>query len=186
MILTNFGFGSSGGSGGSGSSSSEICLFTQTTVVTVSNTTNELPITDGGVGSLLIPAGTLSSGSTLKLTVLGNHSAAANPTINIKIKLNSTVVLTTGAVIGGNSTNALFEIRSFITCYTPGSSGSFWAQGKYQEDGGGANSFQMVNTSAITINTLVDQNLSVTAQWGTASNSNIFRCTNLMLEKLSP
>ena len=178
MNIQAFGF--------SGNNNTEFSLFSQTNAVTIENTTNELPFTSTGSGSLTIPSLNFKAGSALKITALGIHSASGNPTLNIKVKLNSTIMLTTGAIACGNSTNALFEIRAFITCYSIGTTGVFWAQGKYQEDGGGANSFQMVNTNSIAVDTTINQTLSITAQWGTASNNNSTKCTNLFMEMLKP
>lgn len=145
--------------------------YTQTSSSTVANTTNETTLLTSGVGSLTLPANYLTVGKTISVKVSGRHSAVANPGINIRIKLGTTTVLTTGLVASGNSTNDYFEVTGYITCRTVGSSGTVWGDGFYVETGGGTGRFSMANTSTTTINTTVAQTIDVTAQWDTASTS---------------
>lgn len=160
-------------------------LFTQTATKTVANTGSETALNSTGVGSLTLPASSLIAGRTIKITAAGFHSSTGNPTIRLKVKFGATIILDTGAVTSGNSTNAFWEVRGFITCYTTGGTGTVWGQGFYSESGGGANSFSMVNTSAITIDTTATQAITLTAQWGTADPGNTTTCTNLIVEDIN-
>lgn len=161
-------------------------LFAQTATVTVANTVAETTIVGSGVGSLILPANFLTVGRFLKLSILGYHSAVANPTIDIKVKLNSTVILDTGAVTTANSTNSTFELRGFAVCRSVGVSGTVDAQGFWTEAGAGANVFGMVNTAPTTIDTTIAQTLNVTVTWGTASASNTISAAILLLESNTP
>lgn len=76
-------------------------LFAQTTNQTVANTVTETTLIDGGVGTLALPANFFKVGKSIRFELLGYHSSTANPNITIKVKLGSTVVLTTGAVTSG-------------------------------------------------------------------------------------
>lgn len=157
-------------------------VFTQTAPVTVANTVAETTLTGTGQGALTLPANFFVPGRTIKIILAGFHSAIGGPTIDVRIKLGSNILLDTGAVNTSNSTNAYIELRGYITCATTGVSGTVNAQGKYSEAGGGANEFGMVNTSPITINTTISQTLNITAQWGTASSSDTITATNVMIE----
>lgn len=139
--------------------------------VTVANT-----LTETTIYSANIPLDYFNQGMDLRLAGMGIHSATATPTVQIRVYKGSTVLLDTGAVLSGNSTNALIEIRAHISGQ---SSTSVWSQGYYKEFGGGANDFQMVNTAATTISSAAET-LTVTFQWGTASMSNTVTWTNFV------
>lgn len=160
-------------------------LFSQTATKTVANTTSETALDSTGVGSKTIPANFFIAGRVLQVTATGIHSGTGNPHIDIKLKFGSTVILDTGSVASGNSTNTFFEVKAFITCYTTGGTGSVWAQGFYTESGGGQNSFPMTTTSATTVDTTSTQAVSITAQWDAADPGNSITCTNLIIEALS-
>jgi hypothetical protein len=155
--------------------------------VTVANTTTETTLTGTGTGSLTLPANFFNAGTTLKLRVFGLHSAAATPTIRIRVKLGAVTVLDTGTVNSGNSTNALLSIDAWITCRTTGATGTVFAQGWYNERTASAlNTFPMANTTTSTIDTTGTLAADVTLQWGTASASDTATATNLVLESTGP
>lgn len=151
------------------------CVYTQTTSVTVSDSVIETSLM---TSTHDFPANFFIEGRQLLVRLRGFHSASGNPNIRIRIKLNSTVVLDTGSVNSGNSTNSYFDIDGVINCRTVGSSGTVMGQGFYLEAGGGAGHLQMVNLSPITLNTTIAQTLDITVQWGTASASNTLTATN--------
>lgn len=152
------------------------CVYTQTTSVTVANSVAETSIL---TSTTTLPANFFVAGKQIRLKFLGFHSAAMTPTIRVKIKLGSTVLLDTGVVTSGNSTNALTEINGMLTCRTTGVSGTISGQGYYQELGGGANQFPMLQTGGpITVDTTTTQVLNVTVQWGTASAGNTITTTD--------
>jgi hypothetical protein len=156
--------------------------FTQTATGTVANTTTETALTSTGIGSLDFPIGFFRVGSRLIITGFGVHSAVATGTLTIKIKLGSTVLLSTGAITSGIDTNAMFKISAEITFRTIGASGTVFSQGEYFENGAIPTSFPMTNTTTTTVNTDTPQALSITAQWSTASASRTISLTNLNVE----
>jgi len=169
--------------GGAGAS---VCLFSQTQAVTVANTLVETPLTGTGVGTLTLPANLFSAGKTLKMLAFGFHSTVSNAHITINVNIDGSPILTTGSVASSNGTNDVIEIRGAITCYTAGASGTVFAQGFYDEDNAAAAPFGMVNTTATAFDTTVAHDLSLTAQWGTASASDTITVTNLLLEITGP
>lgn len=156
--------------------------FTQTATGTVANTTTETALTAAGKGSLEFPAGFLRIGSKIKISGSGLHSAVATGTLTIRIKLGSTVMLTTGAITSGIDTNGLFNIEATMTIRTIGASGTIFSQGMYQEDGAVFSIFEMTNTAAVTIDTTTSQTLSITAEWSTASATRSISLTNLSVD----
>jgi hypothetical protein len=160
-------------------------LFTQTATVTVTNTTTETTVTSTGVGTLTLPANFFVAGKTIQIAGFGIVSSASNPNMRIRVKLGSTTILDTGNVPSGNVTNASFIVDGIITCRTTGSSGTLMAQGYYEEVHGSGAKGSMANTTTTTINTTTSQALTITAQWDSASTSNSFALTNLLLKVLN-
>ena len=163
-------------------------LFTQTSTVTVANTVTETAITDGGVGSLTLPANYLVAGRSFRLFGSGFHSNANNNTLRIRVKLGSVTVLDTGAQGSNASTNDGFIISANITCRTTGASGTVMAQGEYKEFTGtpsAHDTYQLVNTATTTIDTTASNAISITVEWGTASASNTISLTNFTVEGLN-
>lgn len=161
-------------------------LFAQTQIVAIANTVAETTAIGSGVGSVTIPANYFTAGRYLKITAQGFHSASGNPSIQARVYLGSTVILDTGVQTSGNSTDSIWELRGFIVCATTGVSGTVLAEGFYEEGGGGANLFGMVNTSAVTIDTTSSQVVNVTFQWGTASSGNSISAAILLIETNHP
>lgn len=159
-------------------------LFSQTQAVTVVNTTNELTLVGTGSGSVTIPPNFFTAGKVLRFEGIGIHSAAAAPTIRLRVYFGNTVMLDTTAVTTGNSTNNNFRVFGLITCYTTGATGTFWAQGMYMEEATAANIFSMANTGTIQIDTTAAQVVNLTAQWGAQSNSDAVTLTNFTIEAL--
>lgn len=150
-------------------------IYTQTTSVTVANTVTETSLL---TSTVTLPANFFTIGKQLNIKVRGFHSGVSTPTIRIRVKLGSTVILDTGVINSGNSTNAYFDIDGVICCRTVGATGTVMSQGYFTELGGGAGAFGMTNTAAATIDTTASLVYDVTVEWGTASASNTITSTN--------
>lgn len=69
-------------------------LFAQTAnSTTITTTTDELTLIDGGVGSLIVPANGFEVGDSFRLEMGGIISAHNNDTIRIRLKSGSVVVV---------------------------------------------------------------------------------------------
>lgn len=157
-------------------------LFAQTASATCANTTTETTISSTGQGTLTLPANFLVAGKTLKFKAQGFYSTTLTPTLTFKFKFGSTVVVTTGAVTTVAGSNSLWEFDGTITCRTTGGSGTVFTQGKALLIGATPLFLPAVKTATDTVNTTSSHNITVTAQWGTASASNTITCTNFNLE----
>jgi hypothetical protein len=157
-------------------------VFVQPGAVTVANTTTETTLL--GSGNKVLPANFFSAKRTLRFNGYGFHSATGVANIRIRVKLNSTTILDTGSLASGVSTDQLVDLKALATCVTPGSSGTLWAQGFYQEQGGGVNAFPMVNNATSAIDTTIAQTIDVTVQWDTASASDSITITNFVIEAI--
>jgi hypothetical protein len=146
--------------------------FVQTAAGTVANTVAETTVigTVSGPGKTLI-ANRFTVGKNFKGRFRGRYSTTGTPTLQLKVKLGSTVILDTGAIVlGSGVTNKYFELEFDVTCRTTGVTGTVFAEGKAIFD---TVVVPIVNTAAATIDTTIPQVVDVTATWGTASASNI-------------
>lgn len=154
--------------------------YTLTTPVTVANTTTETT-----VATYTLAAGFFSVGRTIRITGLGFFSAAAGPTLRVRVYYGATVLLDTTAATSANAINGLLQMRAAITCVTTGATGTVNAEGVVDEKPSGAStSLPMVNTLPVTIDTTTSNALKVTLQWGTASASDTATWTNMIYEAL--
>ena len=163
-------------------------LFVSTGDATVANTVTETTIIGSGVGTLTLPANFLVAGKTIRITAKGYYGTTGTPTINIKVKLGSTVVMSTGAQTQAlNITSQYFEASGDITCRTVGAGGTVYGQGHalLATTAVATTVEEMVNTATTTIDTTTTQAVGLTATWGTASASNTITGTNFTLEVLN-
>ena len=165
-------------------------LFTATATGIANNTVAETSLLGTGVGTKTVPASGLFAGRTLRLKAMGFFGTALAPgTLTIKVKLGSTVILTTGAQTpAGSQTNMYWELEAIITCRTAGASGTVFGQSEWFHQEGVLTaplSWAMTNTATTTVDTTVAQAMDLTAQWGTANISNDIECTNAVIEVLN-
>lgn len=158
-------------------------LFAQTANATVANSTAETTLIGTGVGAKTFLANSSEIGSSYVFLMCGYHSSVSNPNLTIRVKLGTTTILTSGSVQLGNSTNEYIEIRGEVTVRTTGASGTIFAQGFVLMAGQGHTHFSMSNTSAITVDTTVDQISDITAQWAVANAGNTITITNFTIRK---
>ena len=155
--------------------------------VSVSNTVTETSLLGSGVGSRVIGASEIHPGRVIWFKIAGTIQSILTPTLRIRGKLGSTLVIdtTTATLVVITGTNQ-FEIEGWITCRTEGATGTIFSQGwlVYHSGLSGFNRIQGLNTTTTTLDTTVSQTLDVTAQWGTISVSNIITQTNAYMDIL--
>lgn len=150
-------------------------LYTQTNSSTpVTNTTAELSLLDGGLGSLSIPANGFTVGDSFNAVATGHISSTNNHTLRIRVKTGSVVLADTGAIIMAGSTNKHWKLEMNFTVRAIGGSGTavIVTGGMFNYTKDASNAFEGVNFSTETttgFDTTVNNTLAVTVQWGTAS-----------------
>lgn len=165
-------------------------LFVATASGTVASSTSETTIIGSGVGSLTLPANFLTVGKALRVRVLGVWGTTIiAPTINIKFKLGSTVIVATGAVTAPTSlSNQWFEVIVELTCRTTGASGTVIAQGAFLNAEASATfvafAYPMSETSTNTVDTTGTLAVDVTATWGTSNAANTITGTNAVIQSI--
>lgn len=159
--------------------------FLGTANATVANTVAETTIFGAGVGTLTIPAGRLTVGSTIRLRIRGVIGDTGTPTLQVRFKLNATTFIDTGAtalttLIGTHG----FEYTAEMTVRTAGAGGTAIGNHILMVSSTLAPDLDSINTATTAIDTTIAQVLNVTVQWGTANALNTITQTNVTMEIL--
>jgi hypothetical protein len=153
-------------------------LFNQTGSSTpVTNTTDELTLLDGGVGTLTVPANGFKKGDAFHVILTGDISAVNNNTLEIRIKADGVVLVDTGVITLAGTTNKDWELEIYFSINEVGAAGvasiSTGGNFNYIKDAGGAlegTVFSFINNT--TFDTTISNTLEITAQWGAANVGN--------------
>lgn len=97
------------------------CLYTQIASVAVSNTVTETSLL---ASTTTLPANFFIVGKQIVFRLRGFHSTTANPTIRIRVYLNSTVVMDTGIRSSGNGNNDYWDLEGVLNCRSVGATGA--------------------------------------------------------------
>lgn len=164
-------------------------LFNQTGSSTpVTNTTSELTLLDGGVGTLTVPANSFRKGDAFHVILTGKLSAANNNTLEIRIKSDSTILADTGLITMSGTTDKDWEMEVYFSINEIGTAGvasiSTGGSFNYTKDAGSALEGKIFSVdNSTTFNTTINNTLEITAQWGSASPSNIIYSQICILNK---
>jgi hypothetical protein len=156
-------------------------LFSQTANSTsISGTTVESSLVNGGVGTMSVPANAFSVGDSFRAVVGGVLNVANNQTIRIRVKTGSVTLLDSGNQIISNVTNDIYYLNIDFTIRQIGGPGtasiSSLGSFHYTKTSNGATegfAFNVINNT--TFNTTIDNTLDITVQWGSTNvGNNIF------------
>lgn len=154
-------------------------LYAQTASSTpITNTTSELSLLDGGVGTLTVPANGFQIGDTFQATLSGHINSKNNDTLRIKVKTSSGVLLAdTGTITMPNCTNQHWDLKANFTIRNLGAAGvaSIASTAMFTYTKNANNAFEGENVSVVnntTFDTTISNTLQITAQWGTADTLN--------------
>lgn len=139
-----------------------------------------------------VPANYLTAGMTIQVGYRGIFSALVTDTITLKIKAcqvsgcaSGTVVQlgTNTALAPGALSNQGWLMDSTTVIYTIGSSGTMDTQGytAFQTAATAITFDPMVNTATATVNTTVDEYISVSGTWSAASASDTISARNIRI-----
>jgi hypothetical protein len=168
------------------------CIFTQTSDKTISNTTTETTMFDGGVGTLTLPANFFVVGKTLRLRIGAVYTTpgAGTPSLVIKIKYGSTVLASvTTSNLDKGVTNKFIVVDTLITCRSTGSSGTVISHGTvlyYNGSVAATIGDDLSNGgSTATINTTTSNAMDITATWDSATSTRSLKTTIATVEVLN-
>jgi hypothetical protein len=154
-------------------------LYAQTANSTIiTNTTAELSLINGGVGSLSVPANGFKVGDSFRAVFGGVINATNNQNITIRVKAGSLVLLTSGLQnLGSSVINDVWSLNIDFTIRQIGPAGtaSIVTLGAFhytKTNNASVQGFGFNVVNDTTFDTEISNALNVTAQWQNASTGN--------------
>jgi len=140
-----------------------------------------------GVGTLTLPANFLKVGRQVRLKMSGHYgSTSAAPTLNFLASLGGTTVVTSGAISMTTVTMAArpWQMEINFTCRATGTSATVIGNGFVLGHNTVAiqNSWLMVGTAAVNINTSVSNAFALTVACSVSAANNNITCNHATLE----
>jgi hypothetical protein len=152
----------------------------------VGNTTTETSLFDGGVGSLVLPKNTLKVGDTVRMRLMGYLSCTNGDNATVKIKIGASELIANTSAYPATATGVFVEFLFDFTVRSIGSAGTVMGQGRtgYQASPGFGTftARGLTMTSAVAINTEIDNLIDLTYTFGTARVGNTITITNGTVE----
>ena len=153
-------------------------LFAQTAnSTTITGTTSELTLIDGGVGSLSVPANGFSVGDSFRLDMGGVMSAQNNNTITIRLKSGDVSLGSSGPLTMPAITNQVWFMTTTFTVRSIGAAGvaSIVALTQFhilKLASGTQQGFAWNTVNSTTFDTTIGNTLNITAQWSSNNANN--------------
>jgi len=152
-------------------SGNSLALVATAASAAVTNSTTE---TNFDNSTLTIPASSLNAGDIIRVRAQGTATATnSTDTLTVKLKLGSTVIVTTGAVDAANGD--IFYVEADIVVRTSGSSGTLVATGMVANGVAGTVTAKPFLLASTAVDTTAALTLAVSAQWSVASASDSCR-----------
>jgi len=164
-------------------------LFAQTAnSTTIVNTTNELTLIDGGVGSLSVPANGFAVGDSFRVDMGGLMSAQNNNTLRIRLKTGSVVLADSGVLTMPAITNQVWTLSVTFTVRSIGAAGvaSIVTLAQFhilKLASGTQQGFAWNTINNTTFDTTISNTLDITGQWSNATNNNSIYSDLFILNK---
>jgi hypothetical protein len=164
-------------------------LFAQTAnSTTIINTTNELTLIDGGVGSLSVPANGFAVGDSFRVDMGGVMSAQNNNTLRIRLKTGSVVLADSGVLTMPAITNQVWTLSVTFTVRSIGAAGvaSIVTLAQFhilKLASGTQQGFAWNTVNNTTFDTTIQNTLNITGQWSNATNNNSIYSDIFLLNK---
>lgn len=152
-------------------------IFTQVADKTVANTTTETSLLNLYNQNNTFTTDQFVVGNYVKVRLSG-IGARTNGTLTINVKMGSTVIMTTGAILTGNFNNDNWVVNTFFTYRAVGVSGKIRGFGSFLNANTGT-TFQMVMLSDVTVDLTSSKVYDITATWSIAGTGNTITSTNV-------
>ena len=165
-------------------------LFAQTAnSATITATTSQLTLIDGGQGTLSVPANGFSVGDSFQVVMGGMISAKNNDTITIRLKSGSVILATSGALTMPGITNQVFYLSANFTVRAIGAAGvaSIVSVAQFhvlKAASGTQQGFAWNTVNNTTFNTTIGNTLDITAQFSTNNALNSIYSDIFILNKI--
>lgn len=165
-------------------------LFAQTAnSPTLTASTAEATLIDGGVGSLIVPANGFAVGDSYRVDMGGVISAHNNDTIRIRLKAGAVNLGDSGTLTLPGMTNQIWSLSVTFTIRAIGSAGvaSIVSLAQFhilkKQAGGSQEGFAWNTINNTTFNTTVSNTLDITAQFSSNNAGNSIYSDIFVLNK---
>lgn len=171
------------------SSTTNVGLFAQTAnSTTITATTSELTLIDGGVGSLSVPANGFKVGDSFRVEMGGVMSAQNNNTIRIRLKSGSVNLGDSGPLTMPAITNQVFMLNVTFTIRAIGAAGVASVVSLAQFHilklaSGTQQGFAWNTVNSTTFDTTISNTLNITGQWSSNNANNSIYSDIFVLNK---
>jgi len=165
-------------------------LFSQTgNSVTVSGTTTESTLIDGGVGTLSVPANGFAVGDSFRADFGGVLNVGNNQTMRIRLKTGSVVLADSGVQAITNITSDVWSLSVNFTIRQIGAAGvaSIVTLGSFhysKTNNGTVEGFSFNTVNNTTFDTTISNTLDVTVEWGSTNVDNSIYSDIFVLNKI--
>lgn len=166
-------------------------LYAQTAnSTTITATTSELTLIDGGVGSLNVPANGFAVGDSFRVEMGGVLSAHNNDTIRIRLKTGSINLGDSGTLTLPGMTNQVWALSVTFTIRAIGGAGvaSVVSLAQFhilkKQGGGTQEGFAWNTINNTTFNTTISNTLNITAQFSSNNAANSIYSDIFILNKI--
>lgn len=165
-------------------------LFSQTAnSTTITGTTSEGTLIDGGVGTLSVPANGFKIGDSFQVTMGGNISAKNNDTIRIRLKSGSIVLADSSPLIMPGINNQVWYLTAQFTIRSIGTAGiaSIVSVAQFhvlKAASGTQEGFAWNTVNSTTFDTTIQNTLNITAQFSSNSGLNSIYSDIFVLNKI--
>jgi hypothetical protein len=164
-------------------------LFAQTAnSTTITATTSELTLIDGGVGTLSVPANGFKVGDSFRVEMGGIMSAQNNNTLRIRLKSGSVNLGDSGPLTMPAITNQVFTLHVTFTIRAIGASGvaSIVSLAQFhilKLASGTQQGFAWNTVNSTTFDTTINNTLNITGQWSSNNANNSIYSDIFVLNK---
>jgi hypothetical protein len=164
-------------------------LFAQTAnSTTITATTSELTLIDGGVGTLSVPANGFKVGDSFRVEMGGIMSAQNNNTLRIRLKSGSVNLGDSGPLTMPAITNQVFTLHVTFTIRSIGAAGvaSIVSLAQFhilKLASGTQQGFAWNTVNSTTFDTTISNTLNITGQWSSNNANNSIYSDIFVLNK---
>lgn len=166
-------------------------LFSQTgNSITVSGTTTESTLIGGGIGSLAIPANVFSIGDSFRGDMGGVMNAQNAETLRIRVRSNGALLLDSGLqTLTSGIINDVFSLSLNFTIRNIGIAGvaEIISLGRFsyaKVNNGTVQAFGFNTNNKTTFDTTTNNQLTISAEWGSADPDNAIYSDIFTLNKI--
>lgn len=164
-----------------GTNTTNVIKYASTSTAVVGGTTAEKSLNGFGVGSSTFVAGSFTQGHTFRVQAMG-HYEQGTANVTFRLKVGTVTVGNSGAQVLGSGIKS-WTFDSLVTIRQTGAAGNLSAQSYFFPQVSGSDiMFGLTNTTTHFVNTLIDNPVTLTAQFDAVDST--VTATNFLIDSL--